>query len=125
MMAQILSIALGGSIGAVMRFLMSTGIHGLLGRGFPYGTLLVNVLGSLVMGVLYELLSQRISVSPEVRSILLIGFLGAFTTFSSFSIETVNLIEQGDIIKALLNVFLNVVLCVLAAWAGLLLMRQL
>jgi len=124
-MAQILSIALGGSIGAVMRFLMSTGIHGLLGRGFPYGTLLVNVLGSLVMGVLYELLSQRISVSPEVRSILLIGFLGAFTTFSSFSIETVNLIEQGDIIKALLNVFLNVVLCVLAAWAGLLLMRQL
>jgi len=124
-MAQILSIALGGSIGAVMRFLMSTGIHGLLGRGFPYGTLLVNVLGSLVMGVLYELLSQRISVSPEVRSILLVGFLGAFTTFSSFSIETVNLIEQGDIIKALLNVFLNVVLCILAAWAGLLLMRQL
>ena len=123
-MTQILAIALGGSIGAVMRFLMSSGIHHYLGRGFPYGTLLVNVLGSLLMGVLYELFLQRLSVSVELRSMLLIGILGAFTTFSSFSLETINLIEQGDIIKACLNVFLNVILCVFAAWAGLLLIRQ-
>ena len=118
-MTQILAIAAGGSIGAVMRFLVSTGIYSWLGRGFPYGTLVVNVLGSLLMGLLYELFLQRLSISPEVRAILLVGFLGAFTTFSTFSIETINLIEQGYLIKAITNVFASVILCVLAAWCGL------
>lgn len=124
-MTQLLAIAAGGSIGAVMRFIVSTGIYSWLGRGFPYGTLVVNVLGSLLMGLLYELFLQRLSVSPEVRAILLVGFLGAFTTFSTFSIETVNLIEQGDLLKAMANVFVSVILCVLAAWIGLQIMRQL
>ena len=118
-MTQILAIAAGGSIGAVMRFLVSTGIYSWLGRGFPYGTLVVNVLGSLLMGSLYELFLQRLSISPEVRAILLVGFLGAFTTFSTFSIETINLIEQGYLIKAITNVFASVILCILAAWCGL------
>ncbi|OUR89968.1 camphor resistance protein CrcB [Cycloclasticus sp. 44_32_T64] len=118
-MTQILAIAAGGSIGAVMRFLVSTGIYSWLGRGFPYGTLVVNVLGSLLMGLLYELFLQRLSISPEVRAILLVGFLGAFTTFSTFSIETINLIEQGYLIKAITNVFASVILCILAAWCGL------
>lgn len=124
-MTQLLAIAAGGSIGAVMRFIVSTGIYSWLGRGFPYGTLVVNVLGSLLMGLLYELFLQRLSVSPEVRAFLLVGFLGAFTTFSTFSIETVNLIEQGDLLKAMANVFVSVILCVLAAWIGLQIMRQL
>jgi CrcB protein len=124
-MTQLLAIAAGGSIGAVMRFIVSTGIYSWLGRGFPYGTLVVNVLGSLLMGLLYELFLQRLSVSPEVRAILLVGFLGAFTTFSTFSIETVSLIEQGDLLKAMVNVFASVILCVLAAWIGLQIMRQL
>ncbi|MAV31355.1 MAG: fluoride efflux transporter CrcB [Cycloclasticus sp.] len=124
-MTQLLAIAAGGSIGAVMRFIVSTGIYSWLGRGFPYGTLVVNVLGSLLMGLLYELFLQRLSVSPEVRAILLVGFLGAFTTFSTFSIETVNLIEQGDLLKAMANVLASVILCVLAAWIGLQIMRQL
>jgi len=118
-MTQILAIAAGGSIGAVMRFLVSTGIYSWLGRGFPYGTLVVNILGSLLMGLLYELFLQRLSVSPEVRAVLLVGFLGAFTTFSTFSIETINLIEQGYLIKAIANVFASVILCILAAWCGL------
>jgi len=118
-MTQILAIAAGGSIGAVMRFLVSTGIYSWLGRGFPYGTLVVNVLGSLLMGLLYELFLQRLSISPEARAILLVGFLGAFTTFSTFSIETINLIEQGYLIKAITNVFASVILCILAAWCGL------
>ncbi len=124
-MSQLLVIAAGGSIGAVMRFIMSTGIHSWLGKGFPYGTLIVNVLGSLLMGLLYELFLQRLSVSPEVRALLLVGFLGAFTTFSTFSIETINLIEQGYLIKAIVNVLANVILCVLAAWVGLQIVRQL
>jgi CrcB protein len=124
-MTQILAIAAGGSIGAVLRYLMSTGIHSWLGRGFPYGTLTVNIIGSLLMGLLYELFLQRLSVSPEVRALLLVGFLGAFTTFSTFSIETINLIEQGDLIKAIINVLASVILCVLAAWCGIQLVRHL
>ncbi|MBV1875976.1 MAG: fluoride efflux transporter CrcB [Cycloclasticus sp.] len=124
-MAQLLAIAAGGSIGAVMRFAMSTGVYNWLGREFPYGTLAVNVIGSLLMGLLYELFLQRLSVSPEVRALLLVGILGAFTTFSTFSIETINLIEQGYLVKAIVNVLASVILCVLAAWVGLQIARQL
>lgn len=124
-MTQLFAIAAGGSIGAVMRYLVSTGVQGWFGKGFPYGTLVVNVLGSLAMGLLYELFLQRMSVSPEIRAVLLVGFLGAFTTFSTFSIETINLIEQGDLLKAMLNILASVVLCVLAAWCGLQVVRQL
>ncbi|MBQ0725616.1 MAG: fluoride efflux transporter CrcB [Cycloclasticus sp.] len=124
-MTQLLAIAAGGSIGAVLRYLASSGVHIWLGRGFPYGTLLVNVLGSFIMGLLYELFLQRISVSGEVRSLLLVGVLGAFTTFSTFSMETISLIEQGDLSKAVLNVLLSVILCLSAAWFGLFVVRQL
>ena len=124
-MTQILAIAAGGAVGAVLRFWLSTAVHAGLGRGFPYGTLAVNVLGSLLMGLLYALLLERMDVGPEVRAALLIGVLGAFTTFSTFSIETLNLIEQADYLKAVLNTLLSVLLCLLAAWGGLLLGRQL
>jgi|TARA_R110002096_G_scaffold61468_3_gene152741 CrcB protein len=124
-MTQLLAIAAGGSIGAVLRYVASSGVHLWLGRGFPYGTLLVNVLGSFIMGLLYELFLQRISVSDEVRALLLVGILGAFTTFSTFSMETISLIEQGDLSKAVLNVLLSVILCLSAAWFGLFVVRQL
>lgn len=123
-MSQILAIAAGGAVGAVLRFLMSNGIYGLLGRGFPYGTLAVNVLGSLLMGFLYILFLERVTTGPELRAALLVGLLGAFTTFSTFSIETLNLIEQADYMKALLNMVASVAACVLAAWLGLTLGRQ-
>ncbi|RTZ73409.1 MAG: fluoride efflux transporter CrcB [Gammaproteobacteria bacterium] len=122
---QALAIAAGGALGALMRFWVSTAVYGWLGRGFPWGTLAVNVLGSLVMGVLYILLLERLTTGPEMRALLLIGFLGAFTTFSTFSIETFNLIEQAEIGKALLNMGVSVIACVLAAWAGVILGRQL
>lgn len=124
-MFQVLTIAGGGALGALMRFWVSNGIYGVFGRGFPYGTLVVNVLGSLMMGFLYILFLERMSVSPEVRGALLVGFLGAFTTFSTFSIETINLIEQADLLKAALNMVLSVGACVLACWAGVILGRQL
>ena len=124
-MNQLLAIASGGAVGALFRFWVSSGVYGLLGRGFPYGTLAVNVLGSLVMGTLYALLLERTLVSPELRGALLIGFLGAFTTFSTFSIETLNLLEQAALLKAGLNVLVSVAACLLACWFGLVLGRQL
>ncbi len=122
---QTLAIALGGAAGALMRYWVSTAVYGWLGKGFPWGTLAVNFGGSLFMGLLYILLLERLTTGPEIRAFLLIGFLGAFTTFSTFSIETFNLIEQAEIGKALLNMGASVALCLLAAWAGVILGRQL
>ena len=121
---QVFAIAMGGALGAVFRYGMSSGVHSLLGRGFPYGTLSVNVLGSLLMGFLYILFLDRITVSAEWRAVSQIGFLGAFTTFSTFSIETLLLFENGEAIKAGLNVFLSVGICLLATWLGMLIGRQ-
>jgi len=124
-LSQILAIAAGGASGALFRYWVSTGIYALLGRGFPYGTLAVNVLGSLLMGFLYVLLLERMTTGPELRAGLLVGLLGAFTTFSTFSIETLNLIEQANYLKAVLNVFISVIACIGAAWLGLIIGRQL
>jgi CrcB protein len=122
---QVIAIAVGGAVGCVLRFWMSTGVYQLLGRDFPYGTLAVNVLGSLTIGVLYVLLQERLSLDSTWRALLLIGLLGGFTTFSAFAIETVNLIEQNEIIKALGNMLLSVILCVGGAWLGVLAGRSL
>lgn len=124
-MTQLIAIAAGGAAGALFRFWVSSGVYSLLGRSFPFGTLAVNVLGSLVMGFLYVLLLDRMTVAPEIRALLLVGFLGAFTTFSTFSIETLNLIEQADFMKAGLNMLVSVIACVAACWFGVLLGRQL
>ncbi|MEN8167382.1 MAG: fluoride efflux transporter CrcB [Pseudomonadota bacterium] len=124
-MTQLIAIAAGGAAGALFRFWVSSGVYSLLGRSFPFGTLAVNVLGSLVMGFLYVLLLDRMAVAPEIRAALLVGFLGAFTTFSTFSIETLNLIEQADFMKAGLNMLVSVIACVSACWFGVLLGRQL
>ena len=124
-MQHILYIAAGGAIGAVLRFGVSNGVYGMFGRNFPYGTLFVNVLGSLLIGVLSILFIERYTLNPEVRAIFIIGILGAFTTFSTFSMETFNLLENGEFFKALLNILLSVTLCLVATWAGVLLGRQL
>ena len=124
-MNQLLAIAAGGAFGAVSRFWVSTSVYQWLGKDFPYGTLAVNVAGSLVMGLLYVLLIERLTSAPEVRAILLIGFLGSFTTFSTFSLETLNLIEQAELLKAVLNIVTSLVSCLLAAWFGMLLARTL
>ena len=123
-MLQIASIALGGAIGALLRFGMSNGVYMLLGRAFPYGTLAVNALGSFIIGLVYVLMMEKMVISEEWRAALMIGLLGSFTTFSTFSIETMNLLEAGEISKAGLNMFISVGLCVAGCWVGMLLGRQ-
>ena len=123
-MSQLVYIAAGGALGAVMRYLTSTGIHALLGRGFPYGTLSVNILGSFAMGFLFIVMIERSSLGVEWRALILVGFLGAFTTFSTFSMETINLLEDGAVFKALMNVMVSVITCLLATWLGVIIGRQ-
>ncbi len=123
-MGQVLAIGIGGAIGSLLRFWMSNGVHALAGRGFPYGTLVVNVLGCLLMGLLFVLFTERLSDNAVLRAGILIGVLGGFTTFSSFSIETFNLVEQGAYLKATVNAGASLILCVGATWAGVILGRQ-
>ncbi len=120
-MNQLIAIALGGGCGAVVRFLISSGLYQWLGRGLPYGTLVVNVIGSFLIGLLTEaLILQRLSFSLEYRAAILVGFIGAFTTFSTFSLETIYLIEEGSLAKAALNIVVSVFGCLFAVWIGLL-----
>ena len=123
-MNQVLAIAAGGALGSVLRFWMSTWVHSFASRAFPYGTLVVNVTGCLLMGFLFVLFVDRLSDNTVLRAGVLIGVLGGYTTFSSFSIETFNLIEQGEIIRALLNAFGSLVLCLSATWLGVIIGRQ-
>lgn len=113
-----LFVAIGGAGGAMMRFFIAQQMSLWFGRGFPIATLLVNVAGSFVIGALYSLVQTEAVVAPW-RIGLTVGFLGALTTFSTFSLDTVLLIEQGAVFKAFINVLSNVGVCLLAAWAGL------
>ncbi|MCC6208854.1 MAG: fluoride efflux transporter CrcB [Gammaproteobacteria bacterium] len=124
-MNQVLAIAAGGAVGSVLRYWSSLGVHHLFGRGFPYGTLSVNVLGSLVIGVLYVLLVERSSLGAEWRALLITGFLGGFTTFSTFSLETALLLQQAEHLKAVLNIAASVAICLAATLIGLYAGRQL
>lgn len=122
---QLIYIGVFGALGCVSRYLASGWFHSLLGRSLPYGTLLVNIIGSFLLGLLMEGSLRSTLLSPEVRIGITVGFMGGFTTFSTFSYETIRLIEEGSFLHAGANIVLNVVVCIFFAALGIFLARQL
>ena len=115
---------LGGALGALSRYLLSNLIYDWLGRDFPYGTLTVNIVGSFLMGLLTIAIMQKGHIDPAIKLGLIVGFLGALTTFSTFSLDTLALMQEGAFLRALMNVFLSVIVCVTAVWLGMVTGRQ-
>ncbi|HEY0528680.1 MAG TPA: fluoride efflux transporter CrcB [Gemmatimonadaceae bacterium] len=113
----LLLIAVGGAIGSVARYIVGRAVQGLSGSGFPIGTLAVNIVGCFLIGVFVRFL-LNMQTSPELRALLVVGFCGGFTTFSTFSYEAVGLIEGGDYARAASYVVASVVICILATFAG-------
>ncbi|MCY3768379.1 MAG: fluoride efflux transporter CrcB [Gammaproteobacteria bacterium] len=120
-----LAIALGGAAGSLLRYWLAVSVQYRLVTNFPWGTLVVNVIGSLLIGVLYILLQTRLQENEPLRLLLMVGLLGGFTTFSSFSIETLQLFQTGFWLKAVSNILASVGACLLAAFAGMLVGRLL
>ena len=120
---KILIIGFGGFIGAVFRFLVSRFVNTLLPFNIPLGTLFVNVLGSFALGYIYTLSVEKLAITENFRIFMGIGLLGAFTTFSTFSLESVSLLEDGLYGMFFLNIFFNVVLSIFFAVLGIYLAR--
>ena len=117
MVLKLLYVIIGGGIGALLRYLISGLIQKNSSGIFPYGTLVVNLLGALIIGFLWELF-QNITVSTNIRVFLFMGLLGAFTTFSTFSLETLNLIRDRENIQALINIFVSNISCLILVFLG-------
>ena len=119
-MITYLWIALGGALGSMARFALSGAVARMVGETFPWGTILVNVSGCFVIGVLAVTTGPegRVLTPPDVRQFLLIGVCGGYTTFSSFSLQTLNLLRGGEIAGALGNVAVSVIACMVAVWIG-------
>ncbi|MGE0199132.1 MAG: fluoride efflux transporter CrcB [Simkaniaceae bacterium] len=124
-MKEIVLIGIGGGVGAIFRFLVSRFSQGILGFAFPYGTLIVNVTGAFFIGLLSVLIFERVAhLGEELRALLLIGLLGGFTTFSTFSLETLELWRRGEVFKTILYISLSVGLSLIATWGGMVIAKR-
>jgi CrcB protein len=121
---MLFAVAMGGALGAVGRYWVTIQVGHLLGAHFFYGTLVVNMVGSFLLGALIETVAVAWSVSQETQAFLVIGFLGAFTTFSAFSMDTFFLFQRGEVTSAAVYVGASVVLSLFGFLAGLLILRQ-
>lgn len=117
-MQKIILIGLAGLVGTLCRYWLSGLVARQYGETFPWGTLVVNVVGCFLAGSLYYLMEERFLVSPTVRTVILIGLLGGFTTFSSFGLQTFTLLREGEFALAALNVTLSNFLGLLMLWVG-------
>jgi CrcB protein len=118
-------IAFGSALGGAARYLFGGWIQDRAGAGFPVGTLVINVTGSFLLGLLYRYAADSAAITPEVRAMLTIGICGGYTTFSTFSYETVRLLEEGEFGRAGLYIAMSILLSVAAAFLGLMAGREL
>ncbi|MFN4278095.1 MAG: fluoride efflux transporter CrcB [Ferrovibrio sp.] len=126
-MTAYLYIAAGGALGSVARYWMAGAIDGRLNSGFPWGTVLVNIAGSFAIGIFAAMAAgeSRWGLSDSARLFLMVGICGGFTTFSSFSLQTLGLLREGLLLRAGGNVAVSVLVCLAATWAGAALMQAL
>ena len=119
-MVTYLWIAVGGALGSMARYGCSSLVARLVGETFPWGTLIINIVGSLVIGFFATLTGPdgRLLVAPDARQFVMVGICGGYTTFSSFSLQTLNLVRDGDMVGAGGNIVASVVACLLAVWLG-------
>ncbi|MBZ9788994.1 fluoride efflux transporter CrcB [Rhizobium sp. 3T7] len=122
-MIQAILVAVGGAIGSVLRYYVGQWALRLAGPAFPWGTLIVNVVGCFVIGVFAEMIIRRFDASPELRLLLITGFLGGFTTFSAFSLDAISLFERGAVVSGAVYIVASVGLSLAGVIAGLALMR--
>lgn len=123
MTRQLLAVAAGGATGAVLRWLLAGAIQRFAGGAFPWGTFVVNAIGSFLLGFLFVWLIERSSAGELVRLALTVGLLGALTTFSTYSLESVRLLQEGAFGMAAANIFGQVVICLVLTWLGIQLAR--
>jgi CrcB protein len=120
----LLAIAVGGGLGSLARYYLSTVIYSITGGTFPWGILVVNVIGGFAMGLIVELSALKLNLAPELRAFLATGILGGFTTFSAFSLDSALLIERGEWLSAMSYIVASVVLSIAALFAALWLVRS-
>ena len=123
-LTKYLAVAAGGALGAVLRYYLGSTVLGRVAAPFPTATFVINVTGSFVIGFFLTLATERVHMSPHLRLAVAVGFVGAYTTFSTFEYETAKLIEDGDVTRALLNVVLSFVVGLLAVWLGIFAARK-
>lgn len=124
-LTKYLAVAVGSAVGGMLRYYLGGSVLARLGGAFPLATFVINITGSFIIGFFLTLVSERISLSQPVRLAVAVGFVGAYTTFSTFEYETARLIEERHVMLALLNVILSVVVGFVAVWGGIIAARKL
>lgn len=122
-MLKYVMVGIGGFIGAIARFVLGSYIGNRFGSRFPYGTFVINMTGSFLLGVVMTVLAEKTDASPNWRYLVPIGFIGAYTTFSSFEYETLRTVQDGQMLIGFANVALSVIVGFAAVWAGIIVGR--
>lgn len=117
-MIKWINLAIGGVLGTFARYALAGLVYRFLGTSFPYGTLVVNLLGCFLIGLFATLADEKFLLGPEARMLLMIGFCGAFTTFSTFILESANLLKDGEVLRAFMNVIGSVIIGFMVFWIG-------
>ncbi|HVG32117.1 MAG TPA: fluoride efflux transporter CrcB [Pyrinomonadaceae bacterium] len=122
-LSRYMAVAVGGALGAMLRFYLGSSVLARVGAPFPTATFFINITGSFIVGFFLTLATERFPISPYLRLGVAVGFVGAYTTFSTFEYETARLVEERDFIRAFLNVVLSFVVGFMAVWGGIIAAR--